>query len=420
MYETLNDEINNHVDYVLHEPVLINYIPDKEWEEIEHTDFAMNPVFITIYDADFKLVDKSPNLTQNTLEWDSKQPEKEPYYIQVDSINLLASQAPLIHHGQTVGYVIAAVSTKHNQLALDYLDRALLYIFPISIFLIFITARYTARNAVHPVFKVIQTAQKITDYNLSERVPLPKNKDELYQLSITINALLDRLETQINNAKQFSADASHELRTPLSIIKGTLEVLIRKERSPLDYHKNIHYTLLQVERLNRMVEQFLMLSRIENKIEESKQTALDFRSEVEASIGRLQFLIDEKNMTYDTSNLMPHTHVNTRLYLEIILDNILSNAIKHGSLSSVITVQSKRTPTHYILEFENATTPIPESQLQHFSERYFRTTENQNTTPIGYGLGLNIANKLAEIEGWTLRFENQPLDCIRVSLITPL
>ena len=57
---------------------------------------------------------------------------------------------------------------------------------------------------------------------------MPKNKDELYTLSKTINNLLDRIENAIEREKQFTSDASHELRTPLAVIKGTLEVLIRK------------------------------------------------------------------------------------------------------------------------------------------------------------------------------------------------
>ena len=254
MEETLEEEINSHVDYILHEPVLKNFVQPREWEEVEHTDISLNPVFIAIYDKNFKLVENSPNLVQNKLEWHPKQGENTTFYASYDSIKLLLSQSKLIHHGEIVGYIVVGVSTKHNQLALEYLQTALLIIFPISVIIIFLLARFIASKSIKPVFNVIETAQAITENNLTERINLPENKDELYQLSLTINSLLDRLEFQIIKAKQFSADASHELRTPLAIIKGTLEILIRRERSKEEYNEKINYTLKQVDRLYNLVE----------------------------------------------------------------------------------------------------------------------------------------------------------------------
>ena len=249
MYETLEEEINSHVDYVLHEPTLKNFVQPREWEEVEHTDLSLNPVFIAIYDINFKLVENSPNLVQNKLEWNKNQAEQTPFYANYNSIQMLLSQAKLVHHGEVVGYLVVGISTKHNQLALDYLQKALLLIFPISLIIIFLLARFIASQSIEPVFNVIYTAQAISENNLSERIILPKNKDELYQLSTTINSLLDRLEFQIIKAKQFSSDASHELRTPLAVIKGTLEILIRRERTTEEYNEKINYTLKQVNRL---------------------------------------------------------------------------------------------------------------------------------------------------------------------------
>ncbi|MFY7810483.1 MAG: histidine kinase dimerization/phospho-acceptor domain-containing protein, partial [Flavobacterium sp.] len=90
--------------------------------------------------------------------------------------------------------------------------------------------------------------------NFSARIPLPVNKDELYYLSSTINSLLTRIETAIAREKQFTTDASHELRTPLAVIKGTLEVLIRKPRTSFEYQEKIIYCIKEIDTINQLID----------------------------------------------------------------------------------------------------------------------------------------------------------------------
>ncbi|WP_143077716.1 sensor histidine kinase [Myroides guanonis] len=397
MYETLNEEINSHVNFVLHEPIFKSYVPEREWEEVEHTDLALNPVFIAIYDNDFNLVEHSPNLVDPKFQWKKNQAENTPYYTEVNSIKMLMSQAQLIHHGEKVGYVIVALSTKHNQLALEYLETSLMFIFPIAVLLIFIVARYSASNSIRPVFKIIDTAQKITETNLNERIPLPKNKDELFQLSKTINDLLDRLELQIIKAKQFSADASHELRTPLSIIKGTLEVLIRRERKQEEYQDKIQYTLQQVDRLYQLVEQFLLLSRTENNSIKIFKSTFDLKEEITNCLVRFDFLIKEKSIKIVLEGLQPMLANNSKEYLGIIIDNILSNAIKYTPIHGSIIISCYLKNNKYHIVFQDNGKGIQPEFLKELHERHFRVLDEKSHDISGYGLGLNIAYKLAQL-----------------------
>lgn len=413
MYETLEEEINSHVDYILHEPILTHYVQPREWEEVEHTDIALNPVFIAIYDKDFKLVENSPNLVQNKLEWNKDQPEKVPFYTDFHSIQLLISQARLIHHGEVVGYVVVGISTKHNELALDYLKMALLIIFPLSVVLIFIIARFIASGAVKPVFSVIHTAQSISESNLSERISLPHNKDELYQLTLTINSLLDRLQHQIIRAKQFSADASHELRTPLSVIKGTLEILIRRERSAGEYREKIVYTLNQVDRLYHLVEQFLLLSRIESNSLQLMMSTFDVRQEVFHAAERFQVPLNEKQIVLHFKDIEAYSIENYREFFQIIIDNILSNAIKYVNLKGEITIYSFVENHRYHLIFEDNGIGMDQEDLRFIQERYFRIDNNE----AGYGLGLNIASKLAALSNIEMRIESQQEKGTKVLII---
>lgn len=407
LYEILKEETNHHFDYVLHEPTLEHYVHPHEWEEVEHTDVALNPVFIAIYNQEFQLVENSPNLVQNKLEWNKNQKENAPYLANYNTVELLISQTKLIHHGEVVGYLVVGVSTKHNQLALGYLKTGLMIIFPLSIVMIFISARLIAGQSTKPVFSIIKTAKKITENNLSERITLPKNKDELYLLSITINFLVERLETQLQKAKQFSADASHELRTPLAVVKGTLEILIRKKRTIEEYNEKINYTLKQVERLERLVEQFLVLSRVENNSIELKPSTFEVKNEVLKSIERFQVFLEEKQISVFTSDICTHSTENFKELFEIIIDNILSNAIKYSNLKGKITVSSFIKNNMYFLSFQDNGIGIDEKELQMIQNRFYRINTNSSPDHTGTGLGLNIATQLANISGIQLKIESQ-------------
>ncbi|MCD8261410.1 MAG: HAMP domain-containing protein [Bacteroides sp.] len=119
----------------------------------------------------------------------------------------------------------------------------------VVLMLLFSISRRIARNSIKPIREIINTAEVITHNNLSARIPLPNHTDELYELSETINHLLDRIEYAVERERNFTSYASHEFRTPLSILKGTMEVLIRKPRSEAEYKKRISICIKEVDRL---------------------------------------------------------------------------------------------------------------------------------------------------------------------------
>jgi signal transduction histidine kinase len=130
---------------------------------------------------------------------------------------------------------------------------------------LFFIARLIAGRSIKPVVAITETSSMITRDNLTDRIVLPQNKDELYVLSKTINDLLDRIENAVEREKQFTSDASHELRTPLAILKGTLEVLVRKPRNQSEYEEKIGFCVKEIDRLNQLVDELLLLARFENQ-----------------------------------------------------------------------------------------------------------------------------------------------------------
>lgn len=213
------------------------WVNKEEWEEKEHNEVSLNPVFVEITDLNGKTIEKSPNLKKNHLEFQKNVTTKTYKNTTINNQEIKLSQVPIFNNNTKIGYLLIAMSIEHPVQLLKSLKVILFILYPIVLILLFLIARIIAGRSIQPVNKIIQTSNLITKDNLSYRIELPKNKDEIYSLSENINKLLDRIESAVEREKQFTSDASHELRTPLAVIKGTLEVLIRKPREKEVYEK---------------------------------------------------------------------------------------------------------------------------------------------------------------------------------------
>ena len=149
-----------------------------------------------------------------------------------------------------------------------------------------------ARRALRPVDRMTEAARRISAEHLNERLETTGSDDELDRLAATLNEMLGRLDAAFQQVRQFSADASHELQTPLTILKGELEVALRAPRSPDEYHRVLASALEESERIARLVEGLLLLSRADAGVLRMDRQPVDLAklmaevSEYWASLGR--------------------------------------------------------------------------------------------------------------------------------------
>jgi HAMP domain-containing protein len=227
--EEIKDELFKHLDDVTTDKNDTYLIQVDQWRAREHNSISVNPVFVQFYDNNKKLIDKSPNLKTSDLVLQNS--DKNDVFINstLNQIPIRQIQKPILNDKNVVGYLVVAMSLEDFEIV-DILKNILLISYPIILLVLFLFARFFAGKSIQPVSSIITISNKITKDNLSERIPLPSHKDELYYLSETINSLLNRIQNAIEREIKFTSNASHELRTPLAIIKGTLEVLLRKPR----------------------------------------------------------------------------------------------------------------------------------------------------------------------------------------------
>ncbi len=380
----------------------------------------VSPIFCQVMDTTGRIIQKTSNLLHESLRY-LKVPKVE--FLSTSILNkkpIRQYQAPIFNSKKEfIGTMLLAVPLKEATMVLQNLLFVLLVSYPIFVIALFAISRSIAGKTVEPINKIITIAEKITKENLSERIPLPKHRDEIYLLSQNINELLSRLEEALLREKQFTADASHELRTPLSVIQGTLEVLIRKPRTQEQYVAKISDVMKETKRMSDLIDQLLFLARHESASVKVFLQPIDIHALCEEMKTRYSEVLKSKNLTLQRvieENVVVKAEPSM---LAIILDNLLSNAIKYSNTGGIITFSVKRIGKNVAIQVNDTGLGIKEDQLKNIFNRFFRTEESRNSFSSGIGLGLSIVKKLTELQNISISVESTQQKGTTFTLLFP-
>ena len=404
--EEIQEELFKHLDDVSTDSNDTYLIQVDQWRAREHNSISVNPVFVEFYDNNKLLIDKSPNLKSSNLKLLSDEQNNLFIDTSLNQIPVRQIQTAIINKNKVVGYLVVAMSMEDFEIV-QILKNILIVLFPLIIIILFFIARFFAGRSILPVKTIIDTSSQITRDNLQMRITLPTNKDELYALSQNINNLLDRIEYAIEREKQFTSDASHELRTPLAVIKGTMEVLIRKPRNQQEYEDKINFCISEVDRLNKMVDQLLLLARFENQKQNINNESIYLNALLLDQITRFSDKIATKKITINT-NLTSEFYINSDSYLvSIIISNLISNAIKytnnHGEISIILSQNSES----LLFTIIDNGIGIAKNDLDKVFHSFYRADSLNHTTIKGTGLGLSIVKRLCELLSVTITIESE-------------
>lgn len=397
----LNDDLQREVDRHSQEVEVKNGTialkRHREWMEREHNTVGVDPVFIEFLDIEGNLIDKSPNLKESHLLYDPNQKDNVFYNGELAEKRIRQVQVPILdENGKRVGHLLVAVAREGSEVVLETLRHIMLITFPVILIILFFVARFIAGRSIKPINDIIDTSNKITRDNLTERIPLPHNKDELYILSDTINQLLDRIEKTIEREKSFTSYASHEFRTPLAVLKGTLEVLIRKPRQQEEYEEKVKYCVREIDRLNHLVDELLILTRFENQKQSLNLEDASIKNIIEDTLKYLSKNIQEKNIRIKTNIPFDDVYFKTDIYLfSTIISNILSNAIKYSNQDGEIQVNVHKENNLIYCEIKDNGVGISEKDMEKIFDKFYRSTDHSDIK--GFGLGLPIVKRFCSL-----------------------
>lgn len=261
--------------------------------------------------------------------------------------------------------------------------------------------------ALRPVRKLTYSANKIAARNLSERVPEMDTGDEIEELSRTLNNLLHRLEVSFKAQEHFVANASHQLNTPLSIIKGELHLLTSKDRTKeeiLEFHNSMKD---EIDRLIALVKNMLLISRVEAGIEKFNIREVRIDEILLNTTSRLNSKAKDKKIQirFDIEDQEEKGFIiqGDRQLLDSLFENLLDNAIKYSSESSTIKILMNKIDGSVHVTIQDFGPGIPDELVsQIFTTRFNR---GNSTTIPGNGIGLSIAQQIAQLHGAKITYK---------------
>ena len=274
------------------------------------------------------------------------------------------------------------------------------------------------RRALKPLDEMTRAAERISSRNLDERLPGSRTGDEVESLSVSLNHMIDRLDESFQHISRFSADASHELRTPLTILRGELESLVQRRAGPEELRESVASALEEVDRLTRIVESLLALSRLEAGEARMERVRVDLSELAATTVEQMRLLAEDKQLSVQCEVNESVQVEGDRSRLKQVVVNLLDNAIKYTPEGGSVRVGVKTSEGSALIEVEDSGVGIPPDALPHIFERFYRVDKARSRQMGGSGLGLSIVKSICAAHGGTIEAggTNGRGTCFRVAL----
>lgn len=239
-----------------------------------------------------------------------------------------------------------------------------------------------------------------------EPLHLEATPTELEPLVDAINQLFLKLEAALERERRFAGDAAHELKTPISAIKTLSQTLssIDDVNKAKDIANSI---IIGVDRATHIIDQLLTLSRTVPDAMQTGSQNVNLNEVTTEIVAEMTPRALERNMSISLKKNEETQVMISKTALQIIIRNLIDNAIKYTPENTVIRVSLYSTDEHISIEVKDNGGGVEQQHLEHLTKRFYRIYGNQNT---GSGLGLNIIDKLSKLYGGSLTLSNVMTD----------
>jgi heavy metal sensor kinase len=395
--------------------IILDVIDDvKEKEKVEdvvldeNKEYNFEPLYIRILDnKNHQKIVETPNFPSN-IEHDDNYLNalKENIITFEEQANYLISRIKIDFN--TNQKIIVEVATTKDMLwaSLENLFYILSFIVPIILIFSIIGGNFIIYKSFAPIEKILSELKNISANDLSARLNNSNNQDEINQLITEINNLLIRLESSFERISQFSSDASHELKTPLTIIKGELEIALRKDRNIDEYKQSLKTSLEEVIVIEQTINDLLFLAKNEKDLITNKMELLYFDEIIDESINEVKNFADLHQIKInfelvDTIEFKGYSNL-----LKIAIKNILKNAIQFSHKDSQIIVKSYKNGNTFNISIQDFGIGIPLNEQEKIFEKFYRTDKSRNKNSGGTGLGMSIVKKIIDIHKGSIKIES--------------
>lgn len=289
--------------------------------------------------------------------------------------------------------------------------RLMLIIITIPLILILASfiGRFFAIKILEPVREITVTAKDITHEDLSARVKIKHVDDEMKYLVNTFNEMIERLEKSFQHISDFSSHVAHELRTPLAIIRGESELVLRKERTPEEYKHIIQENLNEVNRMFRLIEDLLLLSKLEYRPEVFKFEKFEIEQFLKEIYEQGKLLSSQKNISVSLRLSERCTIIKgDKVHLRRLFFNLVHNAVKFTPEGGKIDMATNYKDKKVFVSISDTGIGISKENTPKIFDKFFHAKTDSLNAESGTGLGLSISLAIARVHHGDIRVKSKP------------
>jgi signal transduction histidine kinase len=262
------------------------------------------------------------------------------------------------------------------------------------------------RQITRPMEELRSAAQDLADGDLTVRIEA-SSQDEVGKVAEAFNHMASEIENQENLRKQMVADVAHELRTPLTVMQGNIEAMIDELVKPdRDELNALHDELM---RLTRLVDDLRLLSLADAGNLELILAPVELRQLIETVTKQMTPLAKDQNVALHKK--LPAEEVKIEAdpdKLRQALVNLISNAIFHTPANKNVIIRLRPEPTLVRIEVQDEGPGIPEQDIPHVFDRFWRGDRSRSRSEGGSGLGLSIVQQIITMHGGEVSLESKP------------
>lgn len=302
------------------------------------------------------------------------------------------------------------------------------------------------KQPLRPLVVLTEKAAKIGRKELGERLPVIPTGDELERLTHSLNGMIDRLEEALDHNHRFSADASHELRTPLTIMRGEIEEMLRIEDLPSQAVGNLVSTLEEIDRMSRIVNSLMAITRLDAGGERMDLQVLDLSELVQTTMEHMRLLAEEEGLPLTCACEKGVYVLADPMRMKQVLVNLIDNAIKYTHSSAAVEdiesedsfVDESELPDASLagkggvdvsvfsfgslahLKIADHGIGISADVLPHIFDRFYRADLTRSRGAGGVGLGLAIVKAIVIAHDGSVAITSTPGEGSTVLVELPL
>lgn len=276
-----------------------------------------------------------------------------------------------------------------------------------------------SRNALSPIDKITNQAKQISVSDLAARIHIDGPDDELKRLSNTFNDLIARIQHSYEKQNRFTLDASHELATPLAVIKGYIDVIDRWGKDDREVlNEGIESIKVELSNMTSLLDTLLFISKSDNEIFKPEKTKFLLNDLIEEIVKEGK-LIDNKHDIFCNTCTDLQMEGDRRLIKQMIRA-VVDNSIKYSPDNTKIDIYYKTMNGNAVIQVTDNGVGIPQEDLPHIFDRFYRVDKARSRSIGGSGLGLSIVKWIADIHNGTVEAESEIGKGTKITINLPL